>query len=120
MKEVEKEIISNIIKIRIERGIKQATIASEIDIDSSTYSKIESGQVGLSIERLAQIAICFKMSIIDIIVYPKKYVNVEELSDEDKKKYKPKVLIQLELDEDKKEQVLKIIFGENNLEILNK
>ncbi len=31
-----------------------------------------------------------------------------------------KAVLQLELQEDKKDQVLKLVFGENNLEILNK
>jgi transcriptional regulator with XRE-family HTH domain len=120
MKQIEKNIVTNIIKIRNDKEIKQATVAAEIEIDSSTYSKIESGQIGLSIERLAKIATYFNMSIIDVITYPKKYIDIETLSDEERKKNRPKVILQLELEEEKKEQVLKVVFGENNLEILNK
>jgi transcriptional regulator with XRE-family HTH domain len=120
MKQTEENIIKNIIKIRNDREIKQATIALEIEIDSSTYSKIESGQIGLSVERLAKIASCFNMSIIDVIAYPKKYIDTDSLSEEEREKHKPKVVLQLELEEDKKEQVLKLVFGANNLEILNK
>ena len=120
MKQAEKSVIANVVKIRNDKGMKQASVAAEIDIDSSTYSKIESGQIGLSIERLAQIASCFKMSIIDVITYPKKYVDIENLPEEERGRYKSKVILQIELEEEKKEQVLKVVFGEQNMEILNR
>jgi transcriptional regulator with XRE-family HTH domain len=123
MKQKEKSItatiVSNISKIRNRHEIKQATLAEAIGVDDSTYSKIESGRVGLSLEKLAKIASYFKMSIIDVITYPKIYRDTDSSTKEGKKQT-PKVMVQLELDEEKKEQVLKIIFGENNLEILNK
>ena len=120
MKQIEETIISNIIKIRNDRDIKQATVAADIEIDSSTYSKIESRQIGLSVGRLAKIADCFGMSIIDVITYPKRYVNIDSLPEKEKRRHKPKVILQLELEEEKKEQVLKLVLGENNLEVLNK
>jgi transcriptional regulator with XRE-family HTH domain len=118
MKQIEETILSNIIKIRHDKDIKQATVAAGIDIDSSTYSKIESGQIGLSVDRLAKIASCFGMSIIDVITYPRKYVDIDSLPEGEKRRKKSKVILQLELEEEKREQVLKIVFGENNLEIL--
>jgi len=117
MKETEKNIVTNIIKIRHNRDIKQATIAAAINIDSSTYSKIESGQMGLSIERLAEIASFFNMSMIDIITYPKKYVSIEEFPQKEHEK-KTKVLVQLEVEKEKRDEVLKIILGEESIKIL--
>jgi len=118
MKEIERNIVTNIIKIRHSNDIKQATVATAINVDSSTYSKIESGQMGLSIERLAEIASFFNMSMIDVITYPKKYVNIEELLKEEGEKKKPKVFLQMELEEEKRDEVLKIILGEENLKII--
>lgn len=120
MKTSNQGILANIIKIRNDKGITQASIAEAIEVDYSTYSKTESGQVKLTLERLANIASCFDMDIIDIITYPDKYVNINQLSSEEKKQHESKVILQIELKEDKREQVLKLVFGENNLEILNK
>ena len=118
MKEAERNIITNIVKIRHNKYIKQAAVAAAIEVDSSTYSKIESVQSGLSIERLANIASFFNMSLIDVITYPKKYVSIDDLPAEERKKKKPTVLLQLELEEEKREKVLKVILGEENYRII--
>lgn len=120
MKTSNQSILANIIRIRNNKGVTQASIAESIDVDYSTYSKTESGQIKLTLDRLANIASYFDMDIIDIITYPDKYININQLSSEGKKQYEPKVILQIELKEDKKEQVMKLVFGENNLEILNK
>ena len=118
MKEVERNIVTNIIKIRHSKDIRQAIVATAINVDSSTYCKIESGQMGLSLERLSEIASFFNMRMIDVITYPKRYVNIEELPEEEREKKKPKVFLQMELEEEKREEVLKIILGEENLKIM--
>ena len=55
------------------------------------------------------------MSEIDLITYPDKYVKKSEQGGEP-----VEAVLQIKLQKEKKEQVLKMIFGENNLEILNK
>jgi hypothetical protein len=72
----------------------------------------------LSIDNLARIATFFGMDMIDIITYPKRYVDRDTLSETEKSGQKPKVLVQLELEEDKKEQVLKILFADHALSII--
>ena len=64
------------------------------------------------------VASFFNMSMIDIITYPEKYVNIEEFLEEKREKKKPKVLLQMELEEEKRDEVLKIILGEENFKIL--
>jgi transcriptional regulator with XRE-family HTH domain len=116
---LEKDIVANIIKIRSSKGIKQATMAAEMEINASMYSKIENGQLGLSIEKLSKIARCFDMGVVDLITYPKKYIDAESLSDTERKKFKTKVVLHLELDEDKRDEVIKAAFGNKMVEILN-
>lgn len=120
MRTSNKSILNNIIKIRNDRGFKQATVAEGIFVDYSTYSKIESGQIKLSTERLEELANFFDMDIIDIITYPNKYVSLSEAPESIKKSHTPKVLVQIEVDEDKKEQILKMVLGEENHTLLNK
>lgn len=113
-------ILENIRKIMNDRGLTQASIAEYANTTPSQMSRIFKGDVQLSLKQLSDIATSFQMTVVDVITYPNKYVDSNGLSDEEKAMRKPKVLLQLELEEEKKEQVLKIVFGENNLEILNK
>ncbi len=55
------------------------------------------------------------MREIDIITYPEIYVSQKETKEEN-----VEVVLQMKLKKDKKDQVLSLVFGENNLEILNK
>jgi len=117
MKSIERGIVTNIIKVRRKKDIRQATIAAAINVDNSTYSKIESGQVSLSISRLAEIASFFNMSMIDVITYPKHYVCLDDLPTDTPENKRPKVLVQLEVEYEKRDEVLRIILGEDNLRV---
>ena len=55
------------------------------------------------------------MSEIDLMTYPDKYIRVGKAEDDP-----VKAVLQIELKKDKKDQVLKLLFGEHNIEILNK
>ena len=112
-----KQILENIANLRKIKGIKQATIAQKMGIDASTYSKIESGTIDLTIDRLAELASVFQLSIINLISYPKTFIDQDLLPYELRK---VKASLQIELTEDKKDQVLKLVFGDNIIEILNK
>ena len=70
----------------------------------------------LTVDRLEEIANYFKLDMIDLLTYPKKYIPESDLLNDVKVPNKTKVQLQLEIDEDKKEQILKLLFGENNLE----
>jgi hypothetical protein len=59
------------------------------------------------------------MDVINIITYPKKYVDSSSVL-ENVLCIDEKVVLQIELKKEKKDQVLKLVFGENNVEILNK
>ena len=108
------KILENISKIRVNKKITQKSIAEFLEIEQGSYSLLERGERELTIDRLLQIAIFFKMDIVDIITYPNKGSYNKE-NEED-----IKAILQIELKKDKKDQVMKLIFGDNNLEILNK
>ena len=108
------KILENILKIRVNKKITQKSIAEFLEIEQGSYSLLERGERDLTIDRLLQIAIFFKMDVVDIITYPNKGSYNKE-NEED-----IKAILQIELKKDKKDQVMKLIFGDNNLEILNK
>lgn len=111
----EKQIIENITKIRNSKGVTKRSVAEALNINEASYGRIESRKVALSYRQLAAIASFFQMSVIDVIGYPNHYVIAEEEAGEP-----VEAVLQIKLKKDKKDQVLKLVFGENNIEILNK
>ena len=112
------KIVANIVKIRRDRNIKQIAIATAIGIDPGTYSKIENGKIELTVDRLAEIASFFKLDIIDVIHWPHKYIRHDSLPPRERNIAQPKITIQIELDEEKKDKVLEMLFDGKDLEML--
>lgn len=112
MKLTEDQILSNIIAIRNKRGYSQEYLASKIGMKQAGYGHIEKGDRRLPVSLLLQIAVALDVHVVDIFLYPNKFTTE---ADDD-----VKATLTVELKKDKKEQVLKLVFGENNLEILNK
>ncbi len=106
----EEEIRKNIIKKRTELRLTQGYMASKMNLKQAGYSLIESGQRKMSLANLLQIAIALDVDITELITSDKK----------EKPKESVKATLQIELQQEKKDQVLKLVFGDNNLEILNK
>lgn len=111
----EEKLIQNIIQIRNSKGFTKRSMAEALNINEASYGRIENGKIALSYRLLAKIASHFQMSVIDVIAYPDKYVKTKITSEEP-----VEAILQIKLKKDKKDQVLKLVFGENNIEILNK
>ena len=112
---VMEDVLINIKKIRKSKGYSQAYLAQQLNITESTYSKIERGETELTVSRLNQISKILDTSVINLLKYPSKEVK-NKLSNIDD----PEVILQIKLSQEKKDQVLSLIFGENKLEIFNK
>jgi len=112
------KVLTNIIKIRNDKGIKQSDIASALDIDISSYSKMESGKIALSVDRLAEIASFFEMEVVDLLYWPHKYVRYDSLTAREKDSIQPRVTVQIELSEEKREKILEMLFEGKDLDIL--
>jgi transcriptional regulator with XRE-family HTH domain len=118
MKQKESGIIANIVEIRKLRGINKREMAGLLNINEASYGRFEGGEVALTYNRLAEIASVFNMHPIDLITYPDVWRKVEQ--SEQPKAEPVEAVLQIRLQKEKKDQVLKLIFGENNIEILNK
>jgi transcriptional regulator with XRE-family HTH domain len=57
----------NIKKYRIQKGIKQSELAAMIQSDRQYQYKIESGIVGISVVKLALIAVALDISISELV-----------------------------------------------------
>lgn len=111
----ESAVIKNIVQIRNSQELTKRKMASLMNINEASYGRIESEKVALSYGDLAKIASIFGMSVIDVITYPDKYVKAEPNTEEP-----VEAILQIKLNKEKKDQVLKFVFGENDIEILNK
>lgn len=108
-------ILNNIRKIQKERGLTQLALAEFAQVGPSQMSKILRGDVILSIEQMSRIATGLSLKEIDLITYPEVYVPKQSPEAEP-----VEATLQIKLRKDKKDQVLRLVFGDNNLEILNK
>ena len=93
-------IASNIKHIREEKGLLQKQVAAHIQVDKSTYSKIEKGSREVTVIELQKMASLFGMSIDQIVNFEgemphevtvqdksmiEKVQLIDQLDDEDKK-----------------------------------
>ena len=106
------DILRNIDTIRRNKGYSQEYLASQIGIKQAGFSLIMSGERELKYNTLLQIANALQESVIDIIAYPEKYVLSRDNN------ISAETVLQIKLDNDKKEQVLKIVFGDQATELL--
>ncbi len=108
-------IVANIRKIMSEKNLTQATLADFAGTSESQFSKILNGKVQLSLWQLENLATNLSLRAIDIITYPLVYVESNQSDPE-----AVEAVLQIKLKKDKKDQVLRLIFGDNDIEILNK
>lgn len=103
-------------KIIKDKNITQATMAEYADVSESQFSRVLSGSVQLSLRQLAMIASNLNMREIDIYTYPDRYVKAEQ----GEQFNEPiEAVLQIRLQKSKKDQVLRLIFGDNDIELLN-
>lgn len=107
-------VIDKIRKIIADKGLTQGVAAEYAGTSASQFSKIMNGEVQLSLWQLSNFATNIGMDIPDVFTYPQKYI-LEGKPSED-----VEAILQIKLKKDRKEQVLKLVFGDNNLEILNR
>lgn len=109
------KIVDNIRKIMRDRNLTQVVMSEYMGTSESQFSKILSGKVQLSLWQLENLARNLSLREIDIITYPSVYLEKGGEGDEP-----VEAVLQLKLHKEKKDQVLKLVFGENIIEILNK
>lgn len=114
-KDIEVRLVDNIRNLINDRGLNQYGLSVASGISDKTISKIFTGQQHFKMEHIAKIARCLSVREIDLFTYPERYERVDV-----RENGPAEVLLQLKLSKEKKDQVLKLVFGENNIEIFNK
>lgn len=108
-------MLLGLLKIMRDRNLTQAAMAEYMGVTPSHFGKVVRGEVKMSFVQMSKLAANLSMGEIDLMTYPDKYIRVEKPEDDP-----VKAVLQIELKKDKKDQVLKLLFGEHNIEILNK
>ena len=108
-------VLLSLIKIMRDRNLTQAAMAEYMGVSPSHFGKVVRGEVKMSFVQMSNLASNLSMSEIDLMTYPDKYIRVGKPEDDP-----VKAVLQIELKKDKKDQVLKLLYGEHNIEILNK
>jgi transcriptional regulator with XRE-family HTH domain len=107
--------IQSLIKLMNDKGLSQARMAELAGTSPSQFSKMLKFQVKLSFDHISNLATNLQMSELDIFTYPDRYVKAGSSDQEP-----VEAILQIKLKKDKKDQVLRLVFGDNNIEILNK
>lgn len=105
-------ILENIDIIRRNKGYSQEYVASQIGMKQAGFSLIMSGERELKYNTLLQIANVLQVSVVDLITYPDIYVQ------EGKGASSTETVLQIKLDGIKREQVLRIAFGDQITDLL--
>ena len=104
-------------EVRESRELSTYDVAKLMKIPQATYSRFERGASKIDLERLEQFATVMGLSVIDVLVWPKHYIDVEDIPSH-VKAYEPDVLIQLKVRGDKRQAVLKAVLGNESVELL--
>lgn len=110
------DIYKNIREIRLQKGINQQALADALNLDVAVISNIEKGKRDLRVKELEIISNVLGLTVVDLLTYPQQYVNIIDIPRSDDSE----VSIQIKLKKDKRDQVMRLIFGDNDFEILNK
>lgn len=107
-----RESIQNLMK---DKGLNKSSMAQIAETDAGQFGRILKGQGNFTLAHLENFANYFGLRAIDLFTYPDIYIAPER-----KDREPSEVLLQIRLTKEKKDQVLKLVFGDNNIEILNK
>ncbi len=112
---VQEQLRKSIQKLMNDKDIPSKQLAAIIDTDYSQVRRILKGDGNFTLQHVEFLSTYLGLRPIDIFTWPDIYEKPGEPGNEP-----AEVLVQLRLTKEKKDQVLKLVFGENNIEILNK
>lgn len=107
-------VVRNLIKIMTDNSLNKSEFADKIGLSESKWNKIANGRQKLNVEDLSKIAKKLRVREIDIYTYPMVFSELNKENDI------VKAQLTIELREELKDKVLQLVFGNKNIEILNK
>ncbi len=112
---IQEQLRKSIQKLMNDKDIPSKQLAAIINTDYSQVRRILKGDGNFTLQHVEFLSTYLGLRPIDIFTWPDIYEKPGGLGNEP-----AEVLVQLRLTKEKKDQVLKLVFGENNIEILTK
>jgi len=112
-----KNIIENIRTLRESKGYSQEYMAELMKITQSAYARFERGATKTDLKTVSLAAQTLQMSLIDVITYPEKYINIKDAS-KAISTVEPEVILQIKMKGDTRKEILKMAFSNSELEVL--
>ena len=97
--------------IRLQKSINQQVIADTLNLDVAVVSNIENGKRDLRVKELKIISNVLGISHVDLFTYPDKYVKLSQ-----KEEDQTEAILQIKLTKEKKDQIMRMLFGHENIE----
>lgn len=97
--------------IRLQKSINQQVIADALNLDVAVVSNIENGKRDLRVKELKIISNVLGISPVDLFTYPDKYVKLSQ-----KEEDQTEAILQIKLTKEKKDQIMRMLFGHENIE----
>ncbi|MGM9763333.1 MAG: helix-turn-helix domain-containing protein [Candidatus Cryptobacteroides sp.] len=113
---LQERLRKNIRKLMTDRDLPQRTIADYMGTTASQFSRILKGECNVTLKHISNLASSLSLREIDIFTYPDVYVQSQTIVQHPEP---VEAILQIKLQKEKKDQVLKLIFGDRNIEILN-
>ena len=107
-------VVENIFKIRREKGISQEFIANALGVDTAVVSNIENGKRELKVKELEVISRALGVDVLYLWTYPHVYIRKERDNPAP-----VETVLQLKLTGEKRDRILKLVFGDRDLKLLN-
>lgn len=107
-------VIEKLINIMNDRKLTKSAFADLVGFPEAKWNKISNGNQSLDIVELSKIAEKLRMREIDIYTYPKIFGESDNVQND------IRAQLTIELKEELKQRVLKLIFGNENIQVLNK
>lgn len=104
-------------EIREKAGFSQVEMAAKMNMSQSTYARFELQTTKNDLQRIEDFAKAVNMTLIDVITFPDRYINVVDICKEINRT-EPEVVVQIKVTKSKREEILKTILGDN-VELLN-
>jgi len=105
-------VIEKLIKIMNDKKLTKSAFAELVGFPEAKWNKISNGRQSMSIDELSNIAEKLQMREIDILTWPKVFVEFNSGNDQ------LKAQLTIELKEELKQKVLELIFGNKNIQLL--
>lgn len=97
--------------IRLQKSIDQQVIADALNLDVAVVSNIENGKRDLRVKELKIISNVLGISPVDLFTYQDKYVKLSQ-----KEEDQTEAILQIKLTKEKKDQIMRMLFGHENIE----